>query len=93
MSEPRLRVRTERAVQRGRDASAWIKDQIENLKAKGHQPETVVINRECADNLRAFFESHLRLSDGVLPKHCHGVPMFLDLGADKPAEVRFRRQH
>lgn len=87
--EPRLRPHTDIAVRRGRDASTRIKDMVEDLKAKGQDVISVSISRTVADYMKAYFESITRF-DGVLPKHCHGVPLYIDLSASEDYVIRSR---
>lgn len=64
----------ERAVQRGRDASARLRDLVLEHKARGDDVLEVRVSNDVASYMRAFFAATFREFDNVLPKTVCGVP-------------------
>jgi len=87
MKEPRLLDRSNLDAQRGSQALERFRDMIRDAKAKGQQPTSLTISRRCADWLKAHYGSIAR-TDNKLPTMFYGVPLLIDLGADKDFTLR-----
>ena len=89
--EPRLLPHTDLAVIRGHDVAKYIADETRNHQSKGRECLSITINRQAADAMKAYFYSFTQF-DGVLPNHCHGIPLLIDLTARENVTIRFRER-
>lgn len=64
----------ELAVQRGRHASAKLRDLVQEYHARGDQVLEVRVSSDVAAYMRAFFAATFRGFDNVLPPTVMGVP-------------------
>lgn len=62
------------AVQRGREASAKLRDLVIEYQARGDQVLEVRVSDHVASHMRAYFASAFLGFDNVLPKTVCGVP-------------------
>lgn len=62
------------AVERGRDASARLRDMVREHRAKGDQVVEVRVSQDVANNMRAFFAMTFAEFDNVLPPSVLGAP-------------------
>lgn len=92
MKEIRQFHKRDRDVCRGRDACQTIMALVDDAVTKGKTPLSLTISRRTADGMKAFLHSFTRF-DGVLPQTFYGVPLLIDLGADKDFTLRLRKEH
>lgn len=64
----------ERDVQRGREASAKMRDLVQEYRARGDEVLEVRVSSQVAGYMRAFFAVVYRDFDNVLPPTVLGVP-------------------
>lgn len=82
----------ELAVQRGREASARIRDLVMEHKAQGDTVLEVRVSNDVAGYMRAFFAAAFREFDNILPPTVCGVPFAEGGTAGKDFVIHTRRR-